>query len=213
MLRYCGWHLMLLWIGRYLGWLSIACHSAVETLQANRHVQKEKKNGMRKLVQMPFFNNLSVLVDFERAVSLWSENLVMVWCYWPRHKNTKFLQKQNPPSKTVVVLWSILLLNSLFWSVSDKRLVGKLDFCEKTIKYSWFLMRWGYWERVFWHNIHESLKIILLIWLPKTLTFTMCLLFFHRDYLPFRTLIQPHLPLGLGISDVKDDRSSLLVFV
>ena len=38
----------------------------------DNHVQREEKSGMR-LVQMPFFNNLSGLVYFEHAVPLWSE--------------------------------------------------------------------------------------------------------------------------------------------
>lgn len=58
---------------QWIGWLFIACHSAVETPEADHHVLREKKNGMRELVQMPFFNNLSGLVYFEHAVSLWSK--------------------------------------------------------------------------------------------------------------------------------------------
>ena len=39
----------------------------------NNHVLREEKSGMRELVQMPFFNNLSGLVYFEHGVPLYSE--------------------------------------------------------------------------------------------------------------------------------------------
>lgn len=51
---------------------------------------------MKELVQMPFFNNLNVLVYFEHAVSLWSDKSGYGLVWLAKKQNIKYSQKHNP---------------------------------------------------------------------------------------------------------------------
>lgn len=108
---------------------------------------------MRELVQMPFFNNLSGLVwvlfyfTVKWEIWLWFDT------WLAKIQNVKYLQKQNPLSKTVEGLWNILLLRFLYWSISDMKLVGKLDFAKNCkmllILDEVRLLRKGYFDMIY----------------------------------------------------------------